>query len=186
VTQDAVLEVVETTFLENLGLLISRHHVDESIHVLEFDGSRDREIRTYATVGLARQVFQQDQEPIRQELLFDCYPRYASSVWTTLVAYFAGLTSLRGRPLARFECLRLDDGLQQLTGVHSLMCWIPLNHDEAVQFIAETRPPTVPVWLMAITGAEAAMAERDGWEGLMGAIEAKQPDVLDLKRRSIV
>lgn len=184
-TADAVLDAVEATFIENMGRLVNRHHVDELIHVLEFDSS-DRHIRTYATVGLAREVFAQEAEPIRQEVLFDCYPRYANGAWVTLVTYFAGLASLRRRPLARFECLRLEAGLRRLTGVHSVMCWIPLNHDEAVQLIAQTTPPTVPVWLMAITETESALVETQGWEKFMDMIEAKQPDPLDLRRRSIV
>lgn len=102
------------------------------------------------------------------------------------MTYFAGLASLRRRPLARFECLRLEAGLRHLTGVHSVMCWIPLNHDEAVQLISQTVPPTVPVWLMAITETESVLAETQGWEKLMDLIEAKQPDVLDLRRRSMV
>ena len=180
------VETVERIFTNNMGTLRARHHVDEAIHVLEFDGALDRRIRTYASIGLSRLTLAQKQEPLRQEVIFDCEPTFANEAWVTLVTHLAGIAALRGTTLQLFEVLELDAGLRRLTRIPAVMCWSPLYHSDAVQFIPSTTPATVPVWLMALTEQESTFANERGWEDLMALIEERQPDALDLKRRSIV
>ena len=53
-----VLGTVEAAFTEHMGSLVDRHHIDDTLHVLEFDGAGGRDIRTYVSVGLARRTLQ--------------------------------------------------------------------------------------------------------------------------------
>jgi hypothetical protein len=184
VTDDEVIEAVATVFERNLGRLHERHHVSDRLHVLRFDNLESKMV-TYVSLGLSRLELTQEAGPIRQEILVDCHRRFSNEHWVAVVSSVAGRVAIDERALAAFEIVPLDPTLARLTGTPALLCYTPIHHGEAVHVITATRPPTVIVGLVPLRASEVAFASEHGWEELIAAIEDRQPDLLDMKRRPV-
>lgn len=184
-TERSIGDVVVDRLVTNLGPPNDRRHVDESLHVLEFRDPGAPGVCTYVSLGLSDHELRQEDGLIRQELLFDCYDRFAGENLSFLVAHVAGQIAIRGQALAAFEALSIDPVLADLTGVEAVMGYAPIHHSEGIHVIS-TDPPTVVAWLLPISSSEARLAIDRGWEALADVFERKQPDFLDLERRAVL
>jgi hypothetical protein len=179
--EDAVAEA----YAADLGVPVARWHVTERLHILRYDTGDRNDVATYVTLGLSALVVTQELGVIRQELIFECYRRFAREHWVSALTYFAGMVALDGAALPAFQVVEMDVTLSRVAGVEAMLCYSPLYHPP-LHVIDRTEPPTVVVWLLPLRKAEAELARRDGWEPLVTLFEERQPDFLDLRRRSVV
>jgi hypothetical protein len=63
---------------------------------------------------------------------------------------------------------------------------IPVIFSEGFATFGGTLPPTVLVWLLPLHGVEAEFVKRNGWNEFEEMLEAKDIDLLDLNRKSIL
>lgn len=180
-----VVETLAEVYEANLGTPRERRHVTERLHILRFSTGTLDDVATYVTLGLATLVVRQESGSVRQELMFECYDRFASDAWASVLTFVAGRVALDGTAIAAFEVVDLDTTLRKVTGVAALLCYTPIFHSPAIQVVARTDPPTVVVWLLPLHQSEAALVNREGWEALVSRFEASQPDFHDLKRKAV-
>lgn len=185
VNAEASLTAVGDALQSAFGELVARRHFGDLLHVLEFRSQTRDDLYSYVSLGLSRRELEQDASPIRQELLVEVHPRFAHEHLSVIVATIAGSVALGDRALPAFEILELDPALQGPTRMEAVMAFTPLYHP-VIRTITTTSPVTVPVWLVAIRRAEAEFGRANGWEPLVACFEERQPDFLDLARKSAV
>lgn len=158
---------------------------DGRLHVLRFPDRPQKGDFTFLTVGLSEVILQQDSGPIRQELLFACTKKYAELPIADGLALLAGERALAGRPFYDGELLGPAGWLGNRVGLR----WFLASQPQWWPGLAEPiplDPPSGFIWLIPVTPSEAAVAEAQGTGVLEDAFGQRQPDFLDLGRRSVL
>jgi Suppressor of fused protein (SUFU) len=70
--------------------------------------------------------------------------------------------------------------------MEALYCGAPVYFSDEFHEIEDTDPPTILVWLIPITRAEAVFIAESAWERFEDALVESDPDLLDLERPSVI
>lgn len=142
---------------------------------------------TFCTSGLSHPLLSQaTRSPIRVELVFSCYPRFGS--WRP-----ESLPAMVAQSLLESHQAPLQGGTvgpagpikpgSSLDGFYYSSPWA--FPDEFEEFRMEDGP-VLFVWLVPVTSMEIRFIKQRGWLAFDALLEAKDPDLWDLERPSLV
>jgi hypothetical protein len=142
---------------------------------------------TLTTLGLSGALLDQgDGSFIRQELLFACYEKFRFCDPQNLIAGVASQVLQSRHALHRGRVLGpLGPLFDSSPRLQALYCAVPVYFPRPFHTYAETSPVTIFVWLLPITTDEATYVETRGWSTFETELSKRDPDLLDLNRRSI-
>jgi hypothetical protein len=155
--------------------------------VTHFANTPIRGATTFMTLGLSEHRLTQPSGSIRQELLFAHYDRFQRVHADELITAVARERLESHRALLHGDVLGPAGPLAEDTEMEALYCCPPMYFDERLHvFEEEGVEPTVFVWLVPIWRQEAEFVRAHGHEQFEDLLEAKDPDLLDVKRASLV
>jgi Suppressor of fused protein (SUFU) len=149
---------------------------------------RDRPIAgavTYSTLGLSKHVLKiPSGRTVRQEMLLAVTASFEHANLSKLLFHVAERTIRGGRALLRGDVVPLGYPLAPRSILNNLYVSLPVIFPEALASCEETDPATVFAWLVPISDAEAGFVHASGWSAFEATLEATDPDLLDVTRRS--
>jgi hypothetical protein len=142
---------------------------------------------TFATLRVSDvEVSLPSGKGVRQELLFCCRGAGQGKPIPGLL-HVVGEDLLRaGRALARGDVIGPAGPLFPGSNLTALYSSIPVVFPEQFHVWTGSSPATVFVWLIPITSSEAKLVHDQGWSMFEDLLEAKDPDLFDLNRMSLV
>jgi len=146
------------------------------------------ESTTFMSVGLSHHVFQQSNgNPLRIEFLVACHNKFvdAFNPMSILADLCEQAISLHSVP-PRGTVIGPRGKFFETTMMEALYCASPVYFDDALSPFVRLQEPVIIVWLVPITPDEAAYVETHGWSAFEDRLEEVNPDLLDLKRVSVV
>lgn len=165
---------------------IQAGYVDRSkshgIQVVKFDDQPDAGVSTLATVGVAENILVSinREKSLRQELLTSFIGEEYTQRLANALLNIAERCIESCKFIKRGEILHLPDDV--LFG-KSLLATNPLaSFDVGLTKNYSSTPPTVFVYMIAITPKESDLAKSHGWSYLEDYFEAESIDIWDLKR----
>ncbi len=159
----------------------------DDIFIVRFDDQPFPQAKTFATLGLHRHLLQASGREYRQELLFSAWNDESDDAICRFLAQFVLNVMLRDhQPLLRGEVVGPSSPLLPGSAMTAIYASIPVVFDEQLSVYRETTPPTIFIWLIPIRTEEAQFVEQHGWSAFEDQLEAVNPDLLDLKRKSVV
>ncbi len=142
---------------------------------------------TFMTLGLSEHRLTQPDGSIRQELVFAHYDRFQHMESAKLITSVARECLESHRALLHGDVLGPAGPLCVDTEMQALYCCPPVYFDDRLRVFEEDGfEPTVFVWLVPIWKQEANFVRSQGHRRFEDLLEEKDPDLLDLKRTSIV
>jgi hypothetical protein len=140
-------------------------------------------VRVYVTAGLSDLPLVQDEKgPITQELLFACKGDHDYDA-ITLLGVIANQVATRKSALVRGEVIGPAGPIVEKSILTSVLATVPAFLPDNASFFPG-KPPTVLVWLLPLSTAEAQLARKLGcphFEGVLNTI-ADSVDIYDLHR----
>lgn len=91
-----------------------------------------------------------------------------------------------GVALLRGEIVDLGQPISDGLEVCAVYVTNPTVFGDRLLAIDSERPPLVFVWLIPITAAEVIFVRDQGWSAFEAKLEAEDPDLWDLARKSIL
>ena len=176
------------TFLEaQLGLLQGGVAVPEAgFQVVRFADTPEPGVSAFCSLGLSNhRLAQSDGRSIRQEVLFACRE---AGPWhpESLVADVGEEVIAGHRAIQRGQLVGPRGPFFDGSTCEAVLALSPTAWPDALQVWRGSDPETVIVWLVPLTGAEAAYAIERGWNQLERLLVDRQPDPFDLRRESSV
>jgi hypothetical protein len=123
---------------------------------------------------------------VRQELVFSCDHRHRSSPIPALLNAVGEELLRGGKALTRGDILGPAGPLFAGSPFTALYSSLPIFFSKAFATWSGSTPPTVFAWLIPITTVEATFVADQGWSEFESLLEARDPDLLDLDRPSVV
>lgn len=182
---NVAVDRVLTHYGEHLGEPDGRWHgAGGSLHVVRYSDQPIVGATTYLSLGLSAHKLAQTGGSIRQELLISCYAKQDPNRFESLLACLAGQIALAGRAFA--EASTWPNELTIWASKFAAFFAAPPKYFVSLPAIVPTEPPTVLVWLVPLFRDESDLVAAEGWDALEGLFVAKDPDLLDLKRKSVL
>lgn len=145
--------------------------------------------RTLVTLGLSHTPLLLGRGPkrMRQELLLACSGDASLGPLPGLLQQLGTAALRSGRAYSGKSTLPLDGPAQEGSIIEALYLAAPIYFpDQLHVFAGAGDEPIVTCWLVPITGPEAKLAANEGWEAFEDRLAAKDPDLLDWSRKSII
>ncbi len=156
------------------------------VHVCEFRDRPSPGIVTLATLGVSHTVLAlSGTREVRQELMLGCRATELDNVEKLLI-HVADLVLQSGRAILRGEVIPLGDPVAKDSALSSLYAAIPVLYPDELATLEDSSPPTVVVWLLPVSAAEASFVRASGWSDFEDKLASAYVDLFDLKRRSII
>ena len=141
---------------------------------------------TFVTLGLSRWALDQgDGTRIRQELVAAADRRDAGRLRPVVQGVAHGMLG-SGDSLRDGQVLGPAGPLFESSSLEAFYCTSPRVFPETFEVFRHSEPPTAFMWLIPITGREAAFVAAQGWRRFEEELEERDPDVFDLRRRSFL
>jgi hypothetical protein len=170
---------------EHLGEPVNITHTGlGAIHIHSFLDQPLRGSVTHVTVGLSRQVLEQESGPVRQELLVSADASWESPSIAGMLTYIAGSVSLTGKPLLWGEAFPLEHPFGELLHIGALLSIDPRYFDESFATFRGEDPPTDISWLVPITTGEWEFVTTRGADAFLELVAADQPNLLKVRSKS--
>jgi hypothetical protein len=134
---------------------------------------------TMVTVGLC-------ETPLRPELLMCAWDAWRSDAFYSTLFTVADDLAERSLPVEQGMVLELPAPVVPESKMSHLFIYQPVYHLEDLQPIETAAGPVPVFWLVPITDAESRVVDDDGWEALDTLLLEHDPDLLDLRRDSMV
>jgi hypothetical protein len=142
---------------------------------------------TYVTLGLSDEILPSGLgRDIRQELVFATYESFPKVAISSFLLTFAEYILSKRRALLRGDIVGPSEPIIPGVPLNAVYSTIPVIFSEGFATFGGTLPPTVLVWLLPLHGVEAEFVKRNGWNEFEEMLEAKDIDLLDLNRKSIL
>lgn len=139
-------------------------------------------VRTFSTIGLSQSDLSTTSTPIRQELIFSAYDRFAADQLASFLLSFAQNVANEGTALLQGDVIGPSGPIFFGTLLNSLFVSVPFAFDKQFRVLYDSDVPTIFAWLVPIHESEANFARREGWKELDKEFEKRDPDVWDLNR----
>lgn len=157
------------------------------IQVVRFNSQPFEGAVTYSTLGMSRTVLPlSDVKQVRQELLFTAYERFPPEQIASFLLTFCEYVLSKNRALLRGDVVGPSTPLISGVAVNAVYAALPVVFSDGLATFAGSTPATVLVWLLPILGNEAAFIKSSGWGKFEDLLEARDPDLWDLNRPSLV
>ena len=172
----------------HLGPIHNGATLCEGVLGAQFQACPFAESTTFVSVGLSHHVFQQgNSAPARIEFLVACHKHFVSAL--NPLSIIAGLCeqaiSLHRVP-PRGTVVGPCGKFFETTKMEALYCASPVYFADALSPFVGLQEPVIIIWLVPITPDEAMYIESHGWSAFEDRLEEINPDLLDLKRASVV
>lgn len=141
----------------------------------------------YATLGLSHHLLRDPSgREYRQELLGCSHECFDALVPEGNLLTIAADLIREHRALLRGEVVGPRGAIVPGSTLEAYYSAIPVYFPDALATFGGTAPPTVLVWLVPITHAEAHFVFAQGWSAFEDVLVERAPDLLDLKRATVV
>jgi hypothetical protein len=140
----------------------------------------------YSTLGMSWTTLPMPGERmVRQELLFAAYDRYPPPKIASFLLTFCKHVLSEKRALLRGDVVGPYRPLISCVAADSIFCTLPVMFNSGLATFSGSEPPTVFVWLIPITNAEAQFVKLHGWNRFEDLLEREQPDFWNLDRAGL-
>ena len=142
----------------------------------------------YVTLGVSGQPMPSpmSDKQIRQEFVMAVATPDMQAGIPGLLQQVATEVLARNRPLLRGEVIGPRGPLFQDSSAQALYVSLPAYFpDEFAVYESASHGPVVMAWLVPITSKEAQFISRYGWDRFEDELVEKDPDLLDVYRRSL-
>ena len=176
----------------NLGLISTgwSHLIEssgDSFQIARFNNKPMTGAVTFSTLGISKSVLPQYKgKSIRQELIFCCNRPFANWDIPELLMVVGEELLTHKKAFMRGQVLGHAGPLFPKSTLDALYCSVPVYFPESLHEYKDTDPITVFIWLIPITKEEARFIEERGWDDFEDLLVKRDPDLLDLKRSSII
>ena len=134
---------------------------------------------TVVTVGLCETALQ-------QELLLCAWDAWRNDAFYSTLFTVADDLAASSLPIDQGMVLELPAAIVPESKMAHLFIYQPVYHIEGLQPIETNSGPIPILWLIPITDAESRLIDDRGWEAFDTLLLHRDPDLLDLRRDSIV
>ena len=153
------------------------------IQIVSFECQPVLGVRTYASLGLSRQIVDlPGNRQIRQELLMSANDEFSAAAVAGLVLSLAEKVVGRGKALLRGEVIGPATPVVAGSTLTAIYVTNPSPFEKALTEFNSEFPPTVFAYLVPITGAEATLVREQGWRWFEDQLEQQDPDIWNLAR----
>jgi Suppressor of fused protein (SUFU) len=157
--------------------------------VVRLPGGPLKDRKVFATVGLSDHILRSksSSKPIRQELIFIAPASFGDRSIPALLQQ-VGMQALEGHTaLLRGEVLGPHGRLFKTGEMEALYVSIPVYLPESfAAFKRDDGETVILAWLVPVSGAEATLVKRHGWEAFEDELVKNDPDLSDPERRSLL
>jgi hypothetical protein len=157
--------------------------------VVRFFGGPIANTVTYCTLGLSNTALASpvSAKQVRQELLFMARPEFCDRNIPAIL-HQAGTEAIsRSRAYLRGDIIGPRGTLVSETSMEALYVSLPAYFpDSFATYKSSKGISCVIAWVVPITSQEAEFAKTNGWEAFEDRLASIDPDLLDLRRKSIV
>lgn len=153
--------------------------------ILKYDNQPCDGACTYITVGLGRDLLEQDSgKKIRQELVLTVWGSFAGDSPEKRLASLALDFIERHIPIPNSQVIPWHGGIFEGRNFSALYCTSARHMPEKFEVI-EGDPDLIFVWLIPIFPDEQRFCKEHGWKKFEDIIYEQQPDFFDLNRGQI-
>lgn len=157
------------------------------IRVVSISGKPSNKVVTFITLGLSEHILPMpDGREVREELIFSSYEDSPKEMIVSFLLTFSNFIVTKHQALLRGDVVGPSDSIIPGISLCAVYSSIPVIYDDTFATFTETVPPTIFVWLIPIYKEEAEFIGINGWSQFEDILEAKDPDLFDLKRERIV
>jgi hypothetical protein len=143
-------------------------------------------LQTLTTLGLSNAVLSMsDDRRVRQELVFAVDAARSPDDYAKLLLHVADEVRSSGRALLRGDVVPLESSIAVNSAAAALYASSPTAYPDTFSTLEESAPPTVFVWLFPLFPGEVIFVRRWGWDAFESRLEAKNPDLFDVRRSTI-
>jgi hypothetical protein len=133
------------------------------VYICEFRDRPSPGIVTLATLGMSHTILDLGgMRGARQELIVGCRETDLDNI-AKLLIHVADRVLQSGRAILRGDVIPLGDNVAKDSALSSLYAAIPVLYPDELATLEDSSPPTVVVWLLPISAAEASLVRSSGW-----------------------
>ncbi|WP_321880465.1 suppressor of fused domain protein [Paraburkholderia bannensis] len=160
--------------------------VGDVLQVVRFADQPFKGGATLSTIGLSEyKVFLPNGKHCRQEFIFAAWDSYPAAQIASFLLTFAAYVRDQKRPLLRGDVVGPSVPLIPGAGANSVYATGPVIFPETLARYDSDAIPTTIVWLVPLMHEECLFVKERGWNRFEDALEAANPDLLDLNRASV-
>lgn len=179
------VEDVLDHYERHLGPPTRIDHLPSGLHVCTWIDRPIRGAVTHATAGLSAIPLSQASGVVRQELLIAAAARWESPAIGGLLSHMAGQVALMRRPLLFGEAFALDFRLAGLPAIWGFVAIDPRYFPDDLYAASSSEGMVGVTWLVPVTANEGHYIATRGIDPFLELVEKEQPDLLDVRKRSI-
>ena len=151
------------------------------------DSAPVAEAQSYVTIGLSTYVLTSpSKRDSRMELLGASYKRFEELRPEGNLLTVAHDLIQEHRPLLRGEVIGPRGPIVPGSVLEAYYCALPVYFPDGLASFHGTVPRTNNMWLVPISHAESHFVWEHGWDQFEELLSARDPDLLDLARPSVV
>jgi suppressor of fused protein SUFU len=156
--------------------------------VVEFEHGPFDQTAAFATLGLGRQPLHSrvSGRHIQHELVMAARLGGSNSFLPGIVIDCGLAVIASGTALLRGDVIGPRGPIAPGSEMEALYASNPVYFPDGFEVVDDGNGTTVFVWLVPISRAEAEYVRQHGWEAFEQLLDEKQPNLVDLGRRSIV
>lgn len=142
---------------------------------------------TYCTIGISNKLFiKPDSTPIRHELLFTTYNEFANEEVVHWI-FSIGENLLKNKESIELGLvINLIEPIYKESELNAVLFTTPKYFSEELYSMDKIQPHIVFAWIIPITHQEAKYIKQKGYDCFDEILGEQDPDLLDLRRESII
>ena len=143
-------------------------------------------VTTLVTLGLSKHILRTPRgKNLRQELVTTAATKHDADRLGGFLSSLAESLARSHRAVLRGELLGPSESIAG-TNMRSAYATVPSLFPEEFGQLDGTDPDTVFAWIIPVTDDEATFVRGHGWSRFETALEAREPDLFNLERASVV
>lgn len=188
-TSPALIEHLES----RLGRLVHGWSTDPDgepipFQVARFDGGRNGEVLSLATIGLSRRPMTSpvSGRPLHLELVLSVHRLIGERNLPAVLQQVGQNMLSTGRAIVRGEVVEMEGNVVSGSDLSALYATLPVYFDDAFATCrCEDGADVAIVWLVPVHGSEVAFIRAKGWDAFEELVERADPDLLDPTRNPL-
>lgn len=159
----------------------------DAIQVVRFADQPFPGVSTFVSLGLSRKpLLMPNGRNVRQELVFSADARYSEDEVASFMLTFCEFILARQQPLLRGDVVGPSSLIVKSADKNAVYATIPTIFPDGFRTFSDSGSDTVLVWLIPLASSEADFVKSYGWSRFEDILEAKDPDLTNLNRDSVV
>jgi hypothetical protein len=173
--------------LGNISYSWKSKNEDYRIFANLFNDQPEEGVNTFVTTGLSDHILTiSEDKSVRQELVFIADTSFKEESIASFLLTFSEFILKKHQALLRGEVIGPANPVIPDTSMNAIYASIPVIFDDSFTIFDAVSPPAVFVWLIPIYEQEAEFLHEQGWEEFEDLLVEQNPDLFDLKRKSLV